>query len=58
MEVLSASTRATDTTLKRHVLEQAGVPSYWLVDLEAGSLTALELVNGSYRERSRAAMCR
>ncbi len=50
VEVLSASTRATDTTLKRHVLEQAGVPSYWLVDPEAASLTVLELVEGSYRE--------
>jgi Uma2 family endonuclease len=50
VEVLSASTRATDSTLKRHVLEQAGVPSYWLLDPEAPSVTELELVDGSYRE--------
>ena len=50
VEVLSASTRATDSTLKRHVFEQAGVPSYWLLDPEAPSLTVLELVDGAYRE--------
>lgn len=50
VEVLSRSTRATDTTLKRHVLEQAGVPSYWLLDPEAPALTVLELEDGSYRE--------
>lgn len=48
VEVLSRSTRATDTTLKRHVLEQAGVPSYWLFDPEGAVLTVLELVDGGY----------
>lgn len=50
VEVLSRSTRATDATLKRHVFEQAGVPSYWLLDPESPSLTVLELVDGAYRE--------
>ena len=50
VEVLSPSTRATDLTLKRHVFEQAGVPSYWLLDTEVPSLTVLELVDGSYVE--------
>lgn len=50
VEVLSRSTRATDLTLKRHVLEQAGVPSYWLLDPDEPSLTVLELVGGAYRE--------
>lgn len=50
VEVLSPSTRATDLTLKRHVLEQAGVRSYWLVDPDVPSLTVLELVDGAYRE--------
>lgn len=50
VEVLSASTRATDLTLKRHVFEQAGVPSYWLLDPEAPSLTVLELLDRGYRE--------
>ena len=50
VEVLSASTRATDLTLKRHVFEQAGVPSYWLLDPEVPSLTVLELRDGAYAE--------
>lgn len=50
VEVLSPGTRATDLTLKRHVLEQGGVPSYWLLDPEVPSLTVLELVDGSYAE--------
>jgi len=50
VEVLSPSTRATDLTLKRHVFEQAGVVSYWLLDPDAPSLTVLELVDGAYRE--------
>ena len=50
VEVLSPSTRATDLTLKRHVLEQAGVASYWLLDPDAPSLTVLELVDGVYVE--------
>ena len=50
VEVLSPSTRATDLTLKRHVFEQAGVPSYWLLDPEEPSLTVLELQDGAYVE--------
>ncbi|MCA1713179.1 MAG: Uma2 family endonuclease [Actinobacteria bacterium] len=50
IEVLSRSTRATDMTLKRHVLEQAGVPSYWLLDCEVPYLTVLELVDGAYQD--------
>jgi len=50
VEVLSPSTRATDLTLKRHVFEQAGVASYWLLDPDVPSLTALELVDGAYVE--------
>ena len=50
VEVLSPSTRATDTTLKRHVFEQAGITSYWLVDAAAPSLTALELRDGFYTD--------
>lgn len=50
VEVLSRSTRATDLTLKRLVLEEAGVPSYWLLDTDVPSLTVLELEGGVYRE--------
>lgn len=50
VEVLSPSTRATDATLKRHVFEQGGVPSYWLVDPLTPSVTVLELRDDSYVE--------
>ncbi len=50
VEVLSPSTRRIDLLLKRDRLQAAGVPSYWLVDPDAPSLTALELVEGTYRE--------
>ena len=50
VEVLSPSTRAVDSTLKRLVLEQGGVPSYWLVDPLVPSLTVLELRDGAYDE--------
>jgi Uma2 family endonuclease len=53
VEVLSPSTRAVDLTLKRRVLEEAGVPSYWLVDPDDGVVTVLELVDGAYREAVR-----
>jgi Uma2 family endonuclease len=53
VEVLSPSTRATDLTLKRHVFEQAGVASYWLLDPEEPSLTVLELQDSAYLEVAR-----
>ena len=49
-EVLSPSTRAVDRVLKPHVLEEAGVPSYWLVDPDEPELTVLELVDGTYSQ--------
>jgi len=50
VEVQSPSTRAVDLTLKRQVLEQAGVPSYWLVEPDDLVLTVLELVAGRYEQ--------
>lgn len=50
VEVLSPSTRAVDLTLKRHVFEQGGITSYWLLDPLTPSLTVLELVEGAYVE--------
>lgn len=50
VEVQSPSTRAVDLTLKRRVLEEAGVPSYWLVEPDDGLITVLELDAGTYRE--------
>ena len=53
VEVQSPSTRAVDLTLKRQVLQDAGVPSYWLVDPLDLVLTVLELEEGQYVERFR-----
>jgi len=50
VEVQSPSTRTVDLVLKRRVLEEAGVPSYWLVDPDDGVVTVLELADGAYRE--------
>jgi Uma2 family endonuclease len=53
VEVLSPSTRTVDLVLKRRVLEEAGVPSYWLVEPDDGVVTVLELAGGAYREVAR-----
>lgn len=50
VEVLSPSTRAVDLTLKRHVFEQGGIPSYWVLDPLTPSLTVLELRDSGYAE--------
>lgn len=51
VEILSPSTKMLDLLLKRGVYEQAGVPSYWILDPEQETLTVLELVDGLYVER-------
>ena len=48
VEVLSPSTRRKDLFLKRSKYQDAGVASYWIVDPEAPSITALDLVDGRY----------
>lgn len=53
VEVHSPSTRAVDLTLKRQALEDAGVPSYWLLDPDTLVLTVLELAADGYREVAR-----
>ncbi|MGH3445389.1 MAG: Uma2 family endonuclease, partial [Nocardioidaceae bacterium] len=50
VEVLSPSTRRVDLTLKRSRFEQAGCPSYWVVDPDQPALTAWELRDGGYVE--------
>jgi Uma2 family endonuclease len=52
VEIRSPSTGLIDRTTKRHLYESAGVPSYWLVDPLAPSITVLELVDGEYCERA------
>lgn len=51
VEVQSPSTRAVDRTLKREVLQEAGVPSYWLLEPFELVLTVLELQDAVYVER-------
>ncbi len=48
VEVLSPSTRRKDVVLKRSKYEDSGVPHYWIVDPDAPSIIALELVDGHY----------
>lgn len=50
VEVLSPSTRRYDRLLKRDRLEAAGCPSYWLVDPDEVSITALDLLDGRFQE--------
>ena len=48
VEVLSPSSRRKDAVYKRSKYEDSGITSYWIVDPEAPSITALELVDGHY----------
>lgn len=54
VEVLSPSTRRKDMVLKRSKYEDVGVPAYWVVDPDAPSIVAYELVDGRYVEAARA----
>jgi len=49
VEILSPGTRRVDLVLKRFEYAEAGIPNYWIVDLEGTPrLEALTLVDGSY----------
>jgi Uma2 family endonuclease len=50
VEVLSPSTRRIDLMLKRSRLEAAGAASYWVVDPDAPSVVAWDLVDGRYED--------
>jgi Uma2 family endonuclease len=55
VEVLSPSTRRIDVSAKRLVYEGFGVPSYWIVDPEAASITVLALTaDGTYAQAGEA----
>ena len=53
VEILSPSTRRFDLTLKRQIYAEMGIPSYWLVDIDAPSMTVLELEGEEYVETAR-----
>lgn len=50
VEITSPSTRLIDRNLKFARLEAAGCPSFWILDPDVPSLTAWDLVDGSYVE--------
>lgn len=50
VEILSPSTRLSDLGTKRLAYQAAGVPTYWVVDLDEPSLTAFSLESGVYTE--------
>lgn len=54
VEVLSPSTSRFDRLVKRERLQEAGCPSYWLLDPHEPAVTVLELEDGRYVERGRA----
>ena len=54
VEVLSPSTSRVDRLLKRERLQEAGCPSYWLVDPDEPSILVLEMRDGGYVEAGRA----
>ncbi len=49
VEVLSDRTRRVDLVQKRALYAMAGVPEYWIADIDARSLTMLTLVEGQYQ---------
>ena len=54
VEVLDETTRDFDLELKRGCYQDAGCPSYWVVDPYAPSIVAWELRHGAYAEVGRA----
>lgn len=52
VEVLSPTTRITDTTVKVAKYAEAGVAWYWIVDPDEPSLTVLRLTSGGYEEEA------
>ncbi len=53
VEILSPSTRAIDLGAKKLRYESAGCPNYWVIDPDEPSITAWQLVDGSYGEPTR-----
>jgi Uma2 family endonuclease len=50
VEVLSPSNAGVDLLLKRHYYAAGRIPHYWIVDPDAGTLTALALRDDGYEE--------
>lgn len=54
VEILSPSTRLIDLTVKKARYEQAGCPSYWVIDPDEPAVVVWELRDGRYDEVTRA----
>jgi Uma2 family endonuclease len=50
LEVVSPDDPERDTVVKRGDYAEAGIPEYWIVYPDAGTITVLRLVGGAYRE--------
>ena len=48
VEIVSAGSTTHDTVTKRAVYGTAGIPAYWIVDPDAGEITALRLRDAAY----------
>jgi Uma2 family endonuclease len=48
VEVVLPGSRTNDRVTKRATYAEAGIPHYWLVDLEARSITLLRLAEAGY----------
>lgn len=53
VEILSPSNRLDDLVTKRNKYAAGGLPWYWLVDLDAPSLTVLEFIDDRFIEVQR-----
>jgi Uma2 family endonuclease len=49
VEIVSPEYRKHDWDIKRREYAQAGIPEYWIVDLQAKTVTVLKLAGKSYR---------
>lgn len=52
VEIHPPATKVLDLTEKRFVYAEAGIPAYWLVDPDSGTVTVLELEAGQYVEQA------
>jgi Uma2 family endonuclease len=48
VEIVSVGSRTHDTVTKRAVYAEAGIPAYWLVDLNDSRITCLRLAGEAY----------
>jgi Uma2 family endonuclease len=48
VEIVSAGSRTHDTVTKRAAYAEAGIPAYWLIDINRSRVTCLRLAGESY----------